>query len=108
MITTWFIANLLTGIAYFHIPYELVQWSKGVKSKGLHYVGYLFTAFIVGCGTHHLVMLRHVYHHPVDVLQVSTDVFMATASVITSLTLIKLRPALVKLWPHIVEEVENG
>lgn len=77
----WFLANLSTGVAYFHIPYEIWQWTRGGDQKrGFPVVGWLFIAFILLCGLHHLMMLT-VEHHATPPRQVATDVAMAVVSV---------------------------
>lgn len=97
MIELWFIANLITGLAYLHIPCEIYQWLRGRDLRGLQYVGGLFLAFILSCGMHHLLMLRFVHHHPMDFWQVANDSVMAAVSSFTSYVLWKNRARITAL-----------
>ncbi len=51
----WCFANLITGLAYLAIPYEIWLWRKVLPFFSTNIVGLGFVMFIVACGTHHLV-----------------------------------------------------
>jgi cobalamin biosynthesis protein CobD/CbiB len=87
----WFLANLLTGLSYLHIPYECWHWIKRRKIAGLEIIVAMFMAFIVSCGLHHLVMLRGWAVHHVDALQLVTDSVMAIVSVTVAFALRNMR-----------------
>lgn len=95
----WFICNLGTGILYFHIPYEM--W-RGLRGLGLHGIGHVLTvagAFIAGCGSHHISMVR--FHHHLDWIQLSTDTVMFFASLFMSALLVSSRSKMRGLLRHL-------
>ncbi len=76
----WFVANLVAGVCFIHITYELFQWCRGLGINGTVGLVAIVLSFIVTCGPHHLAMLRFLGHHPVDALQLTFDLAtMATA-----------------------------
>lgn len=51
----WTGSNLATAASYFAIPWEIWQWRKELPFLSARLIGWLFVAFIVACGYHHLV-----------------------------------------------------
>jgi hypothetical protein len=98
----WAVANIVTGLTYFHIPYEIRQWTKGTRFAGLAiFVPFLFIWFITGCGIHHLNMVNeHSDHHVITLRTLIVDCNMMFASLTTSWVLYhfrsKVRPILLK------------
>lgn len=85
-------ANIATGLAYFHIPFEIWMWTRGRDLKGLQYIAWLFVAFIVACGSHHLWMVgTSFHHHALGFGQVFIDSAMAVVSLACSYVLYSLR-----------------
>lgn len=53
----WCIANLMTFVAYFLIPWEIHSWGDALSFASTTLIGRLFIWFIVLCGLSHLVMV---------------------------------------------------
>lgn len=102
----WFVANLVIGLTYLHIPVELTFWKKGVTLRGVSGIIRLFLAFILGCGLHHLVMLRMVGAHPVDALQLFVDVSLAVISLAASVALYYNRSAMQSVFRALARLLE--
>lgn len=106
--TLWFVANLVTGICYLHLPLAMQSWFQRIESGGFRVIAYMFQVFIVSCGLHHLIMLRHFAHHPTDWPQVTVDLSMALASVVTSLVVIRYRRNLRQAFRALFRQVEKS
>ena len=89
LVWIWAAANLLTGLAYVLIPYEIWHWYKETKDEALGFVALIFALFIVSCGLHHLVM--PFTHGHVAWVNLATDIPMALISVFAHLTLYRHR-----------------
>ena len=53
----WCLANFLTAVAYFLIPYELRAWRKALPFPATSLIMMLFIGFIALCGASHFAML---------------------------------------------------
>lgn len=98
----WYVCQLLTAMAYFHIPYEMRGWVRGIDIMGLQRIVALFVGFIVFCGLHHAVMLWTM-RHDINPVQLVSDVPMAAFSVAASYFLYKFRPQIRFLAREIVQ-----
>lgn len=103
----WFVANLVIGLCYLHIPCEMWAWRARLRLLGAEGVSIMFEAFIVCCGLHHLVMLRMVGAHPVDDLQLFVDGATAVVSLLVAMTLVRLRHNIRALISFFVRCVER-
>lgn len=66
-------------------------WFRSVQTGGFRVLGYLFQTFILTCGLHHLVMLRFMQTHPVDIWQLLADGATAIAAIVTSIVIVRYR-----------------
>lgn len=98
------VANIGTVIAYLLIPIVLVFFIK--KRKDLAFTGifWLFSAFIVLCGLHHLV---HVitFWYPLYYVQNIIDIATGLVSLATLFSLLRVLPRAIQL--RSVEELET-
>ena len=89
-------ANIITFIAYTLIPVALVILIRKRKSLIYGKIFWLFGAFIVLCGLHHIV---HVvtFWYPLYYLQAIVDSVMSVVSIFTAAALIPILPKAINL-----------
>ena len=90
------ISDLLIAAAYYAIPVLLVYFSRRRRDIPFNWIFLAFGAFIVACGTTHLLAAVTVWH-PIYRLDGAVKAVTALASVSTFLMLIPLMPTLVSL-----------
>ena len=85
----WFLSNLITGLGYFWVSYEIHGWTRDLPDRrtGFRTLARLFEVFIFVCGIHHLVMATLVWDHPTPLYMVLTDMVVALSSGITAASL---------------------
>lgn len=84
-------ADLLIALAYYSIPLMLVYFVRKRQDVPFHGVFLLFGAFIVACGTNHLMEVVTLWY-PVYWLSGTLKAATAVISVYTGLTLFPLIP----------------
>jgi P-type Cu+ transporter len=87
------ISNSLTAVSYFSIPVVLVVVVNKRKDIPFSWVYILFGAFILACGSTHIMHIVGLWT-PVDNLQAVVDVLCAVISVATAILLWPLLPHL--------------
>lgn len=101
------ISNVVVFVAYTLIPIALIYFLFRRKDVFASKVIYLFGAFIVMCGLHHLV---HVvtFWYPIYHFQNIVDVITAIVSMATFFALINVLPDAIKLrTPKDLEKLNN-
>lgn len=96
LLTLSVISNLLIFIAYFSIPIALVFFLRKREDLSFKAVLWLFSMFILACGSTHLM---HVitYWHPWYWTQATLDLVTAVVSVATAIYLWPMIPKLLQL-----------
>lgn len=91
-----YISDFFIALAYFSIPLELIYFAKKSSSFPYRWVLIQFSAFIVLCGTTHLINLWTFTMHTktVDIIMTVAKVTTAVVSCATALTLIHIIPDL--------------
>jgi signal transduction histidine kinase len=90
------ISDLLIAAAYYAIPVLLFHFSRRRRDVPFNWIFVAFGAFILACGTTHLLAAITVWH-PIYRLDGVVKAITALASVSTTLMLIPLMPTLVSL-----------
>jgi len=90
------ISDGLTALAYFVIPFALVHLARKRQDLSFNWIFWLFGAFILACGTTHLMAIWTLWH-PVYRLEGVIKAITALASVPTAAMLIRLVPQAVAL-----------
>lgn len=85
------IGNLLIAFAYFSIPLTLSLLIKNRKDLAYKWVYGLFAAFIVTCGTTHLMKVWTIWHATYW-LEASLDMLTGIISVVTAVILWRVLP----------------
>ncbi|MGG6293370.1 ATP-binding protein [Leptolyngbya sp. AN02str] len=102
------VSDLLTAIAYFSIPLTLLFFVRQRKDLPFHSVFLLFSAFIVACGTTHLLEVWTLWH-PTYWLSGSVKAFTAGVSLMTAIELIPIIPqALALPSPSALQEINKS
>lgn len=96
---TYVISDSLVALAYFSIPAVLAFFVR--QRKGLHFrwIYLMFSAFILACGTTHLMSIVLLWH-PMYVLDAMIKALTAIVSVATAILLVRLIPDALKLPSH--------
>ena len=94
--------NIVTGLAYLGIPYEIWKWRKALSSRAANYLSILFVAFITFCGLHHFVDVIIMPTAPWWAI-LSVNLPMALVSAVTLFYLQRNRELLIKLLEEIGE-----
>ncbi len=101
------ISDAIIAISYFIIPFALIyilRQRKDIKFKGLFF---LFGAFIVACGTTHIISIINIWD-PQYKIDAVVKIITAIASLPTALILIKLIPNILNIPSTKQYEKLNG
>ena len=90
------ISDALIVLAYYSIPITLVYFVWHRKDLAFSKIFMMFGAFILACGTTHLLGIITLWH-PIYWIDASMKAFTALISVVTAIVLIKLIPQALKL-----------
>jgi PAS domain S-box-containing protein len=90
------ISDALIVLAYYSIPITLVYFVWHRKDLAFSKIFMMFGAFILACGTTHLLGIITLWH-PIYWIDASMKAFTALISVVTAFVLIKLIPQALKL-----------
>ena len=90
------ISDALIVLAYYSIPITLVYFVWHRKDLAFSKIFMMFGAFILACGTTHLLGIITLWH-PIYWIDAGMKAFTALISVVTALVLIKLIPQALKL-----------
>ncbi len=85
------LSDMLIAIAYFSIPLTLLYFVQKRKDLPFNWIFLLFGAFIVACGTSHLMEVWTLWH-PTYWLSGTIKAIAAGVSVYTALMLVQLIP----------------
>jgi signal transduction histidine kinase len=86
----------LIALSYYSIPLTLVYFVRRRKDLAFDWMFLCFAAFIVACGTTHLMEIYNIWH-PVYWLSGAIKLITAAFSVVTAILLIRLVPAALAL-----------
>lgn len=84
-------SDLFTAIAYYSIPLSLFQIIRKRQDLPFNWIFLLFSAFIVACGTTHLLQIWTLWH-PVYWLSGSVKAITAIVSLYTAVALTTILP----------------
>ena len=90
------ISDALIVLAYYSIPITLVYFVWHRKDLAFSKIFMMFGAFILACGTTHLLGIITLWH-PIYWIDAGMKAFTALISVVTAIVLIKLIPQALKL-----------
>ena len=90
------ISDALIVLAYYSIPITLVYFVWHRKDLAFSKIFIMFGAFILACGTTHLLGIITLWH-PIYWIDASMKAFTALISVVTAFVLIKLVPQALEL-----------
>ena len=90
------ISDALIVLAYYSIPITLVYFVRHRKDLAFSKIFMMFGAFILACGTTHLLGIITLWH-PIYWIDAGMKAFTALISVVTAFVLIKLVPQALKL-----------
>jgi PAS domain S-box-containing protein len=90
------ISDALIALSYYCIPLVLVHFIRKNRELPFHRIFWMFGAFILACGTTHLMEIWNVWHGSYLVAGVIKAV-TATVSVLTAATLMPLVPKVLAL-----------
>jgi PAS domain S-box-containing protein len=85
-------SDALIAIAYYSIPITLLYFVKRRQDLPFHWIFLLFSAFIIACGTTHLMEVWTLWH-PTYWLAGSLKALTAMVSVFTAIKLIPIIPS---------------
>ncbi|MDE2274908.1 MAG: hypothetical protein KGK09_01300, partial [Burkholderiales bacterium] len=89
-------SDAVIAAAYFSIPLAIVSYVRRRPDQVLHWVAWLFSAFIFACGLTHVMDIWTVWH-PAYGLQALTKVLTAGVSLATAVALWPLIPRALKI-----------
>ncbi|MBV8864046.1 MAG: hypothetical protein JO210_01450, partial [Acidobacteriaceae bacterium] len=89
-------ANAAIALAYYVIPFTLIRIVRKRRDIVFDWMLVLFGAFILACGTTHLLDIWTLWH-PMYRLQALVDFLTAVTSVATSVLLIRLIPQIMQI-----------
>lgn len=102
----WGASNILAGLAFLHLPFEIWGWTRRLDVVGLATIAGLFATFIGLCGVHHVYMVIAFYGmHPVDAPMVAIDTTLAVGSCATSAVLARYRKSIRLIFTSFAETV---
>ena len=90
------VSDALIALAYYSIPFTLIYFIRKRRDLPFNWIFFCFAAFIILCGTTHLLEI-YVIWHPVYWLQGVVKAVTALMSVTTAVLLVRLIPAALKL-----------
>ena len=104
------ISDALIAIAYYSIPLTLVYFVRKRKDLVFDWIFLCFAAFIVACGTTHLMEILNIWH-PTYWLSGLVKAITAVISIATAILLVRLVPQALALrspneWRKINENLE--
>lgn len=99
-------SDLLIALAYYSIPLIMAYFIKQRRDLPFQWVLWLFTAFIVTCGTSHLLNVWAIWY-PVDWLSGGMKAITALISVYTAVALLPLLPKALAIPSPAQLEVAN-
>jgi PAS domain S-box-containing protein len=85
------LSDSLIALAYYSIPITLVYFAQKRKDLPFDWIFFLFSAFIISCGTTHLMEVWTLWH-PTYWLSGALKAFTAIISLYTAIALVKLMP----------------
>lgn len=85
------VSDAVIALAYYSIPLTLLYFVQKRKDLAFDWMFVCFAAFIVACGTTHLMEIINIWH-PVYWLSGIIKAITAAVSIITAILLIKLVP----------------
>lgn len=85
------LSDSLIALAYYSIPFMLVSFVRARRDIPFDWIFLMFSAFIVACGTTHLLEVWTLWH-PTYWLSGGVKIFTALISLVTALRLIELMP----------------
>src|SRR5204863_7305112 len=85
------ISDILIALSYYCIPVVLVYFVRKRRDLPFHWMFLMFGAFILSCGTTHLIEVWTVWH-PTYLLSGLLKAATAAISVTTAVLLIPLAP----------------
>ena len=89
-------SDAITGLAYFSVPWALASFARKRSDLEYSWVLYLFVAFIVACGTTHLMSIFTLWF-PAYGIEGIVKLITALASIATAIVLWPLMPKLVAI-----------
>ena len=89
-------SDAITGLAYFSVPWALASFARKRSDLEYSWVLYLFVAFIVACGTTHLMSIFTLWF-PAYGIEGIVKLITALASIATAVVLWPLMPKLVAI-----------
>ena len=90
------ISDALIVLAYYSIPITLVYFVRHRKDLAFSKIFMMFGAFILACGTTHLLGIITLWH-PIYWIDASMKAFTALISLVTAIMLVYLVPKALKL-----------
>ena len=100
-------SDLLIAIAYYSIPAMLIYFVRKRKDLPFQGIFFLFGAFILACGTGHLLNIWTLWH-PAYWVSGIVDAFTALVSCYTALQMISLLPQFLSLrTPEQLEAINS-
>src|ERR1700744_1115747 len=105
------VSDALITLAYYSIPLTLVYFVRKRKDLVFDWIFLCFAAFIVACGTTHLMEILNIWH-PTYWLSGVIKAITAMLSIATAILLVRLVPAALALrgpneWRRINESLEQ-
>jgi signal transduction histidine kinase len=85
------ISDAVIALAYYSIPITLLYFVHKRKDLAFDWMFLCFAAFIVACGTTHLMEILNIWH-PTYWLSGAIKAFTATISIVTAVLLVQLVP----------------
>jgi PAS domain S-box-containing protein len=101
------LSDLTIAVAYYSIPLTLFYFVKQREDLPFNWIFTLFGAFIIFCGTTHLLEVWTLWH-PVYWLSGTVKAMTAIVSAYTAIVLVRLIPQALKLPSPAQLEVANG
>ncbi|MBE9182813.1 PAS domain S-box protein [Oculatella sp. LEGE 06141] len=101
------VSDSAIALAYYSIPMTLVYFTAKRNDTPFGWIFWLFSAFIIFCGTGHLLDIWTLWH-PTYWLSTLVKILTAAVSLITALELVTLIPKLLALpSPTLLEETNR-
>jgi PAS domain S-box-containing protein len=90
------ISDGIIALAYYCIPFSLIYLVRRRRDFAFNWVFWMFTFFILGCGTAHLMDVITVWH-PMYLLSGTLKALTAALSIATAVALVPLVPKVIAL-----------
>jgi PAS domain S-box-containing protein len=98
-------SDAFIALAYYSIPFTLVYFIHKRRDLPFNWMYLCFAAFIVACGTTHLLEI-YVIWHPIYWLQGVVKALTAALSIVTAILLVRLIPEALALPSHAALQTE--